>query len=126
MRSARRDGRHHNPPLERTAAAVYFTCRRASRVRRRGRSTAFRYSAMAIIERHTSPDGSLILLVDSTAGDWGVGFDGYAWHTHGDVLNAWGYDGTPEARTRAFVDDIMQSRRVIVVVRVDGKVSDIF
>src|SRR5215471_11993977 len=32
-----------NPPLERTAAAVYFVCGRASRVRRRGRSTAFRY-----------------------------------------------------------------------------------
>src|SRR5688500_16956092 len=34
----------HNPPLERTAAAVYFTCGRASRVRRRGRSTASRYA----------------------------------------------------------------------------------
>src|SRR5688500_11915040 len=33
-----------NPPLERTAAAVYFTCGRASRVRRRGRSTALRYA----------------------------------------------------------------------------------
>src|SRR6059058_4697492 len=33
----------YNPPLERTAAAVYFTCGRASRVRRRGRSTALRY-----------------------------------------------------------------------------------
>jgi hypothetical protein len=32
--------------LERTAAAVYFTCGRASRVRRRGRSTAFRYPAV--------------------------------------------------------------------------------
>src|SRR6185369_6785566 len=31
-----------NPPLEGTSAAVYFTCGRASRVRRRGRSTAFR------------------------------------------------------------------------------------
>jgi hypothetical protein len=31
--------------LERTAAAVYFTRGRSSRVRRRGRSTAFRYSA---------------------------------------------------------------------------------
>jgi hypothetical protein len=37
----------NNPPLERTAAAVYFTCGRASRVRRRGRSTALRYSATA-------------------------------------------------------------------------------
>lgn len=34
-----------NPPLERTAAAVYFTCGGASRVCRRGRSTAFRYPA---------------------------------------------------------------------------------
>src|SRR5262245_1950647 len=32
-----------NPPLERTAAAVYFVCGRASRVRRRGRSMALRY-----------------------------------------------------------------------------------
>jgi hypothetical protein len=37
----------HNPPLERTAAAVYFTCGRASRVRRRVRSTAFRYAPRA-------------------------------------------------------------------------------
>jgi hypothetical protein len=35
----------HNQPLERTAAAVYFICDRASRVRRRGRSTALRYPA---------------------------------------------------------------------------------
>ncbi len=35
----------NNPPLERTAAAVDFTCGRASRVRRRGRSTALRYAA---------------------------------------------------------------------------------
>src|SRR6059058_2322583 len=44
----------YNPPLERTAAAVYFTCGRASRGRRRGRSTAFRYPAMAISDFHAS------------------------------------------------------------------------
>jgi hypothetical protein len=80
---------------------------------------------MAIVERHTSPDGSLVLLVDLTAGDWTIGFQGYAWHTHGGILEWSGYDGTPEARTRAFVDDVIQSRRVIVVVRTDGKVSDV-
>src|SRR5439155_5644576 len=37
-----------NPPLERTAAAVYFTSGRASRVRRRGRSTAIRYHEAAV------------------------------------------------------------------------------
>ena len=30
----------HNPPPERTTAAVYFICVRASRVRRRGRVVA--------------------------------------------------------------------------------------
>ena len=67
----------------------------------------------------------MVLLVDSTAGDWTIGFDGYAWHTHGDILNAWGYEGTPEARTRALVDDIIQSRRVIALVRTGDRVSDI-
>jgi hypothetical protein len=35
-----------NQPLERTAAAVYFTGGRLARVRRRGRSTALRYPAL--------------------------------------------------------------------------------
>jgi len=41
-----RHGSVDNPPLERTAAAVYFVCGRALRVRRRGRSTALRYPAV--------------------------------------------------------------------------------
>lgn len=68
----------------------------------------------------------MTLAVDVTAGDWTIGFMGFAWHTHGDILDAWGYEGTPEARTRAFVDDVLQSHRVIAVVRIDGKVSDLF
>src|SRR4051794_11547031 len=80
---------------------------------------------MAIVERHTSPDGLMCLLVDSTAGDWTIGFDGYSWHTHGEILDAWGYEGSPEAQTRAFVRDILGSRQVIAIVRTDGKVSNI-
>src|SRR4051794_25973219 len=41
-----------NPPLEWTAAAVYFSCGRASRVRRRGRSTALRYPFLGGPMRH--------------------------------------------------------------------------
>jgi hypothetical protein len=36
-------------PLERTAGAVYFRCRRASRVRRRGRSATLRYATEGTI-----------------------------------------------------------------------------
>ena len=46
-RNSRR-GPQPNPPLERTAAAVYFTCGRASRVRRRGRSTALRWAHVSM------------------------------------------------------------------------------
>jgi len=53
--------------LERTAAAVYFTCGRASRVRRRRRSTALRYPACELFRPHqirsprlfTTDDGEL-------------------------------------------------------------------
>jgi hypothetical protein len=80
---------------------------------------------MAIVERHTSPDGLLRLIVDhADDGDWTVGFDGFAWHTHGDVLEWSGYAGTPGERVRAFVDDVVASRRVIVVSRVGGDVRD--
>jgi hypothetical protein len=78
-------------------------------------------------ERHISPDGLLQLIVDRASdGDWTIGFEGYAWHTHANILNAWGYDGTPEARIRAFIDDITNSRRLIAVRRTNQNVSDIF
>jgi len=85
----------------------------------------YTFFAMAIIERYTSPDALMELLVYSTAGDLTISFSGYNWHTHGNILNAWGYEGSPEASTRAFVEDILQSRRGIAVVRLDGKVSEI-
>ena len=51
---------------------------------------------MALIERQISPDSQLQLIVDrADDGDWGVGFDGFAWHTHGDLL-ASHYGGSPE------------------------------
>jgi hypothetical protein len=41
---------------------------------------------MAVRERHSSPDGSLVLVVDYTDGDLAVAFEGFEWHTHGDLL----------------------------------------
>src|SRR6478609_2471631 len=55
-------GGPYNTPLERTAAAVYFTCGRASRVRRRGRSTALRYAAQTSANRFAA-DPSLRLIL---------------------------------------------------------------
>src|SRR4051794_17916719 len=80
---------------------------------------------MAIIERHTSPDGLLQLVVDlADDGVLSVGFDGFAWHTHGDILDWSGCEGTAEERVRAFVTDVISSRRVIVISRMNGVLRD--
>ena len=77
---------------------------------------------MAIVERHASPDGLLHLIVDrADDGDWSVGFEGFAWHTHGDILT-YEYGGSPDTAVRSFVDDIISSRRVIVISRIDGRI----
>jgi hypothetical protein len=76
---------------------------------------------MAIVERYTSPDGLLELLVDLTAGDWTIGFAGIPGHTHGDFL-AKTRGGTVESAVRDFIDDVINSRGVIVITRIDGKI----
>jgi len=79
---------------------------------------------MAITERHLTPDGLLQLIVDrADDGDWSVGFDGLSRHTHGDLLT-YEYGGSPESAIRAFVDDVLVSRRVIVISRIDGAICD--
>ena len=80
---------------------------------------------MAIVLRHVSTDGLLRLVVHAEDGDWAVGFEGYSWHTHGDLL-ALEYGGTPVAAVRAFAEDVVSSRRIIVVSRVDGRVADVW
>ncbi len=39
-------------------------------------------------EEYLSPDGCLRLVVIRETGDITLGFEGFPWHTHGDVLAA--------------------------------------
>jgi hypothetical protein len=80
---------------------------------------------MAIVESYKSSDGMLELEVDFTSGDWTVGFRGYRWHTHGDVLSAWGYEGSPKAAVRSLAHDLIDSRCVIALHKIDGKIHDV-
>lgn len=80
---------------------------------------------MAIVERHESPGLQLTLFVDLTDGDWTIGFEGFPYHTHGDILSETEYAGTPEQATRAFVKEIVESLRPIVIWRVDGRIRDL-
>src|SRR5690606_1014069 len=79
---------------------------------------------MGEVERHVSPDGMLTLVVwREEDGDLIIGFDGYPWHTHGDIL-AGLYGGSPEDATRAFVDALLANETVIVVGRRSGEIHD--
>ena len=80
---------------------------------------------MAVIERHISPDGALELRVDLVGGDWTIGFVGYRWHMHSDILIGYGRTAVPGPAVRVFVDEIIGSRRVIAVHRRDGVMFDV-
>jgi hypothetical protein len=77
------------------------------------------------IERHTSPDGLLTLVVyrDNDHGTL-IALDDFPWRTHGDLL-APEYGESPEAATRAFVDMILSCQLVIVISRAGSEVWDI-
>jgi hypothetical protein len=90
---------------------------------------------------YESPDGVLrFLVVQDDDGDVSLGFDGCAWHTHGDVLAAtvagqtvasfWA-SRSPESgaesvtkHTEQFVHDLLAGNLIIAIEMVSGKVRD--
>ena len=78
-----------------------------------------------IVARHVSPDGILTLLTDVEDDDWMVGFEGTEWHTHGDLLMAYGHS-SPQLAVEAFVDEILKCTRVIAVERQNDAITGIW
>lgn len=79
-----------------------------------------------LVEQHISPDGMLTLKVGhEDDGDVCVGFDGYSWHTHADILASLSGLGE-DAAVRKFVDDVIGGRAIIAVARVAGQVRDVW
>jgi hypothetical protein len=74
---------------------------------------------------YVSPDGTLRLLVRSPRGDITIGFDGFPWHTHGDILSALS-SGSPEQAAEKFIADILASKLVIAVAKVSGAPRDVW
>lgn len=72
-----------------------------------------------------SPDGSLRFLVRSPDGDITMGFEGYPWHTHGDLLLDLS-QRDPEAAAAQFVADLVAGRLLIAVASVSGDIRDIW
>ena len=80
-------------------------------------------------ESYTSPDGKLMLFVHQQDGDFTLGFEGWSWHTHGDVLAGEyalrGESGLgPEAAIRRCVADILEDRAVLALMHREGRVQD--
>ena len=81
---------------------------------------------MKITQRHVTPDGLLTLLSGTAeSGDITVGFEGYQWHTHGDLLSH-GTDLSLEAATQKFILDVVNDRLVIVVSKVEGRIREVW
>jgi hypothetical protein len=78
------------------------------------------------VEEHVSPDGRLRLRIAmSEDGDLTLGFVGFPWHTHADILAA--TTGLPEAEAvPRFIDDLVQGASVVVLWSVGGEVRDIW
>ena len=65
------------------------------------------------IRRATSEDGTLTLgLFDED--DFYLGFQGQAWHTHGDLLVP-EYGDSPESAAHAFFDSVLADEQVICI-----------
>src|SRR5262245_38166093 len=80
---------------------------------------------MAVRERYSSPDDAcLVLIVDDDDSDVAVGFEGFEWHTHGDLLVG-SYGTTQKEAVASFVHQILSDRLVIAVCSINGAVKDV-
>ena len=76
-----------------------------------------------VLERHTSPDGTLTFMVAMDGEDVIVGFECrglFDWHAHGGQL-AFGTELEPEQAVRRFVDNLPDDKILIAVSQTDEK-----
>ena len=75
-------------------------------------------------EEHVSPDGKLHFFLQEADGDIILGFHGYGWHTHGDLLESM-YAGGPSKAAAQFAADLISGKLTVAVYSVSGKTRDI-
>ena len=74
---------------------------------------------------YVSPDGLLHFIIVRDNDDVSLGFAGYAWHTHGDLLAGSYGMGEGEAIAR-FVEDLLGDNSVIAMSRAGGVIQDVW
>lgn len=82
-------------------------------------------------ERFVTPDGEIELVVVRESGDITLGFAGFPWHTHGDVLvGEYALAGLtiegPEQAVERFLYDLTTNVAPISILRKCGSITDIW
>jgi hypothetical protein len=80
---------------------------------------------MSLTAEHVSPDGILRFIVLREGSDITLGFSGYEWHTHAELLVG-PYGESEEEAAASFVDDLLSDKLVIVVSSIGGVVKDVW
>ena len=80
---------------------------------------------MSLTEEHVSPDGILRFVVLREDEDLSLGFSGYNWHTHADLLVG-PYGASEEEAAARFVEDLLSDQLVIAMSRIGGVVKDVW
>ena len=70
---------------------------------------------------YVSPDNQLRFVVDHDEQDVSLGFEGFPWHTHANVL-ASEFGTSEELAVNRFVRDLLSDRSILVVSRVGGTI----
>src|SRR5215207_1578566 len=74
---------------------------------------------------YVSPDNQLRFVVDYDEQDVSLGFEGFPWHTHADVL-ATEFGTSEELAVERFVRDLLSDRSILAVSRIGGTISDVW
>jgi len=81
---------------------------------------------MEVLEHHTTPDGLLRLVVTSNdEGDLTIGFEGFEWHTHGDI-ESYIRQAPLQTAVQLFISELVTNRAVIAISRIGGEIQDVW
>src|SRR5262245_23848066 len=77
-------------------------------------------------QRYDSPDGRLhFIVVTDHTGDISLGFDGFTWHTHADILAA-EYQLPESEAVNHFINDLLNNRKIIALSKINGTLADVW
>jgi len=76
-------------------------------------------------KEYVSPDDQLRFVVEHDEQNVSLGFEGFPWHTHADVL-ASEFGTSEELAVKRFVRDLLSDRSILAVSRIGGTIRDVW